>query len=77
MKPQIVAGSFSFADEFPRYKGPSRLPQPFRTRTCGEVFDLIVEKALGVGAVALSEVSHGERNEAAIEVVARKRNPTI
>jgi hypothetical protein len=39
--------------------------------------DLVVEKALGVGAVPLSEVSLGERDEATIEVVARELNRTI
>ena len=39
--------------------------------------DLVVEKALGVGAVPLSEVSLGERNDATIEVAARERNRTI
>jgi hypothetical protein len=39
--------------------------------------DLVVEKALGVGAVPLSEVSLGEKDEATIEVVARERNRTI
>ena len=41
IKAQIAAGTFCFADEFPRYKGlsRSRLPPPFRARTCGQVFD--------------------------------------
>ncbi len=39
MKAQIAAGTFCFADEFPRFKGLSRLPPPFRSRTCGQIFD--------------------------------------
>jgi integrase len=39
IKAQIAAGTFCFADEFPRYKGLSQLPPPHRARTCGEVFD--------------------------------------
>jgi hypothetical protein len=39
--------------------------------------DLVVEKALGVGAVPLSEISLAEREEATIELVARERNRTI
>lgn len=39
IKAQIAAGTFCFADEFPRYKGLSGPPPPFRARTCGEVFD--------------------------------------
>src|SRR5713226_7667358 len=39
IKAQIVAGTFCFADEIPRYQGLSKLPPPHRARTCGEVFD--------------------------------------
>jgi len=39
--------------------------------------ELVVEKALGVGAVPLSEVSLGERGEATIEIVTRERKRTI
>jgi hypothetical protein len=61
---QIVAGTFSFADEFPRYKGLSRLPPPFRARTCGEVFDAFLrheEARLARGDLAAVTVSSHRR----------------
>jgi integrase len=39
IKAQIEAGTFCFADEFPRYRGLQRLPPSLQSRSCGEVFD--------------------------------------
>ena len=39
IKAQIAAGTFYFADEFPRYRGLQKLPPVLQHRTCGEVFD--------------------------------------
>ena len=39
IKAQIAAGTFCFADEFPRYRGLQKLPPILQHRTCGEVFD--------------------------------------
>jgi integrase len=39
IKAQIAAGTFCFADEFPRYRGLRRLPRVLQRRSCGEVFD--------------------------------------
>jgi integrase len=39
IKAQIAAGTFCFADEFPRYRGLQKLPPALQHRTCGEVFD--------------------------------------
>ena len=39
IKAQIAAGTFCFADEFPRYRGLQKLPPVLQHRTCGEVFD--------------------------------------
>jgi hypothetical protein len=36
IKAQIAAGTFCFADEFPRYKGLSKLPPPLRARTVSQ-----------------------------------------
>jgi hypothetical protein len=39
IKAQIEAGTFCFADEFPRYRGLQKLPRVLQSRSCGEVFD--------------------------------------
>ena len=39
IKAQIAAGTFCFADEFPRYRDLEKLPRALQHRTCGEVFD--------------------------------------
>lgn len=39
IKAQIAAGTFSFADEFPRYRDLQKLPRALRPRSCGEAFD--------------------------------------
>jgi hypothetical protein len=39
IKAQIAAGTFRFADEFPRYRGLPRLPRILQPRSCGGVFD--------------------------------------
>ncbi len=39
VKAQILAGTFCFGADFPRYKGRSELAPPHRERTSGEVFD--------------------------------------
>jgi hypothetical protein len=39
IKAQIEAGTFCFADEFPRYRGLHKLPRTLQPRSCGEVFD--------------------------------------
>jgi integrase len=39
IKAQIAAGTFSFADEFPRYRDLQKLPRALQPRSCGEVFD--------------------------------------
>lgn len=39
IKAQIEAGTFAFADEFPRYRGLQKLPRLLQSRSCGEVFD--------------------------------------
>ncbi len=39
VKAQILAGTFCFGADFPRYKGLSELAPPHRERTSGEVFD--------------------------------------
>src|SRR6185437_6453689 len=62
IKAQIAAGTFCFADKFPRYKGLSRLAPPFRARTCGEVFDAFLrheEARLARGDLAaVTVISH-------------------
>jgi hypothetical protein len=60
IKARITAGTFSFADEFPRYKGLSQLPPPLRARTCGEVFDAFLcheDASLARGDLAAVTVS--------------------
>jgi integrase len=64
IKAQIAAGTFSFADEFPRFKGLSKLPPPLRARTCGEVFDAFLsheEARLARGDLAAVTVSRHRR----------------
>lgn len=39
VKAQIEAGTFCFADEFPRFRGLQKLPRSLQPRSCGEVFD--------------------------------------
>ena len=39
IKARIVAGTFSFAEEFPDYRHLSRTPREGSARTCGHVFD--------------------------------------
>lgn len=39
IRARIAAGTFSFAEEFPDYRGRKRLDVPPRTLTCSEVFD--------------------------------------
>jgi integrase len=39
IKARIVAGTFSFAEEFPDYRHLSRTPREGAARTCGQVFD--------------------------------------
>jgi integrase len=62
IKAQIAAGTFCFADEFPRYKGLSGLPPPFRARTCGEVFDAFLRheeaRLAGDDLAAVTVTSH-------------------
>jgi integrase len=42
-KAQIAAGTFSFAREFPDYRGSRRLGLPAQTFTCSEIFDAFLE----------------------------------
>jgi hypothetical protein len=39
IKAQIAAGTFCFADEFPRYRGLHKLAPALQPQSCGEVFD--------------------------------------
>ena len=39
IKAQIAAGTFCFADDFPRYRGLHKLPRTLQPQSCGEVFD--------------------------------------
>ena len=45
IKTQIAAGTFSFAEEFPKYRLRRRLGLPSRTVTCSEVFDAFLRHA--------------------------------
>ena len=62
IKAQILAGTFCFGADFPRYKVLSELTPPHRARTCGEVFDAFLrheETRLARGDLAaITVVSH-------------------
>lgn len=60
IKAQIAAGTFCFADEFPRYRGLQKLPPALQHRTCGEVFDEFLrheEARLARGDLAAATVT--------------------
>jgi hypothetical protein len=63
LKAQIEAGTFCFADEFPRYRGLQKLPRVLQSRSCGEVFDDFLrheEARLARGDLATATVARIE-----------------
>jgi integrase len=60
IRAQIAAGTFCFADEFPRYRGVRELPRALQLRSCGEVFDEFLrheEARLARGDLAAATVT--------------------